>query len=252
MESIPFLTIDQESISLSQALKYLRAAGSLQRTLGDILRQYVLEKQLEVTENIEIDSLKLDQVIMDFRLENQLTEPQQFQTWLKSNGMTYDDFQRKVAFSFKVENLKTEITESKLEDYFNQRKPFLDGVVLSRIILKDQELAANLQQQILADQSKFEALAREHSLSNDRMMNGMMGVVSRGKLPEILKTALDSASPGELIGPLEINGGYALFRVEQFLPATLEGKLKQDLQNQLFEQWLEEKLQGMNIKLEKF
>ncbi len=252
MESIPFLTIDQESISLSQALNYLRAAGSLQRTLGDILSQYLLEKQLEVTENIEIDSLKLDQVIMEFRLENQLTNPKQFQTWLKSNGMTYDDFQNKVAFSFKVEKLKTQITESKLEDYFNQRKPFLDGVVLSRIILKDQELAAHLQQQILADQSQFEALAREHSLSNDRMMNGMMGVVSRGKLPEILKTALDSASPGELIGPLEINGDYALFRVEQFLPATLEGKLKQDLQNQLFEQWLQEKLQGMNIKLEKF
>ncbi len=252
MESIPFLTIAQESISLSQALNYLRAAGSLQRTLGDILRQYLLEKQLEVTENIEIDSLKLDQVIMDFRLQNQLTEPQEFQTWLKSNGMTYDDFQSKVVFSFKVEKLKTQITESKLEDYFNQRKPFLDGVVLSRIILKDQELAAHLQQQILADKSQFEALAREHSLSNDRLMNGMMGVVSRGKLPEILKTALDSANPGELIGPLEINGSYALFRVEQFLPATLEGKLKQDLQNQLFEQWLQEKLQGMNIKLEKF
>ena len=252
MESIPFLTIDNESISLSQALNYLRAAGSLQRTLEDILRQYLLEKQLEVREDIEIDSLRLDQSIMDFRLQNQLTEPKQFQTWLKSNGMTYDDFQNKVAFSFKVEKLKTEITEPKLEDYFNQRQPFLDGVVLSRIILKDKQLAENLQQQILADKSKFEPLAREHSLSNDRILNGMMGSVSRGQLPEILKTALNSASPGELIGPLEIDGHYALFRVEQFLPATLEGRLKQELQNQLFEQWLQEKLQGMKIKLENY
>jgi len=252
MESIPFLSIDNESISLSQALNYLRASGSLKRTRGDILRQYLLEKQLEVREDIEIDSLRLDQSIMDFRLQNQLTDPKQFQTWLKSNGMTYNDFQNKVAFGFKVEKLKTEITEPKLEDYFNQRKPFLDGVVLSRIILKDKQLAENLQQQILADKSKFEPLAREHSLSNDRILNGMMGSVSRGQLPEILKTALNSASPGELIGPLEIDGHYALFRVEQFLPATLEGRLKQELQNQLFEQWLQEKLQGMKIKLENY
>jgi len=252
MESIPFLTIDNESISLSQALNYLRAAGSLQRTLEDILRQYLLEKQLEVREDIEIDSLRLDQSIMDFRLQNQLTDPKQFQTWLKSNGMTYNDFQNKVAFGFKVEKLKTEITEPKLEDYFNQRQPFLDGVVLSRIILKDKQLAENLQQQILADKSKFEPLAREHSLSNDRILNGMMGSVSRGQLPEIIKTALNSARPGELIGPLELDGHYALFRVEQFLPATLEGRLKQELQNQLFEQWLQEKLQGMKIKLENY
>jgi len=252
MESIPFLTIDNESISLSQALNYLRAAGSLQRTLEDILRQYLLEKQLEVREDIEIDSLRLDQSIMDFRLQNQLTDPKQFQTWLKSNGMTYNDFQNKVAFGFKVEKLKTEITEPKLEDYFNQRQPFLDGVVLSRIILKDKQLAENLQQQILADKSKFEPLAREHSLSNDRILNGMMGSVSRGQLPEIIKTALNSARPGELIGPLELDGHYVLFRVEQFLPATLEGRLKQELQNQLFEQWLQEKLQGMKIKLENY
>jgi len=252
MESIPFLSIDNESISLSQALNYLRASGSLKRTRGDILRQYLLEKQLEVREDIEIDSLRLDQSIMDFRLQNQLTDPKQFQTWLKSNGMTYNDFQNKVAFGFKVEKLKTEITEPKLEDYFNERKSFLDGVVLSRIILKDKQLAENIQQQILADQSKFEPLAREHSLSNDRILNGMMGSVSRGQLPEIIKTALNSARPGELIGPLELDSHYALFRVEQFLPATLEGRLKQELQNQLFEQWLQEKLQGMKIKLENY
>ena len=246
MESVPFLTIDQESISLNQALNYLRASGGFQRTLGDILRQYLLEKQLEVRKDIKIDSLRIDQAIMDFRLQNQLTEPEKFQTWLKSNGITYDDFQNKIAFSLKVEKLKAEITEPKLEDYFNERKPFLDRVVLSQIILDDQELANSLKQQILADKSKFDPLAREYSLTNDQIT----GSVSRGQLPEALQTALDAANPGGLIGPLEIHGRYALFQVEQFLPATLQGELKQELQNQLFQKWLQEKLQGMNIKLE--
>jgi len=52
-----------------------------------------------------------------------------------------------------------------------------------------------------------------------------------------------------LIGPIEIEGWYCLFRVEQFLPASLEGQVKQELQNQLFE-WLEEKMQKLTIKLQ--
>jgi len=55
-----------------------------------------------------------------------------------------------------------------------------------------------------------------------------------------LRALVDLSSPGELIGPIEIEGWYCLFQVEQFLPASLEGQVKQELQNQLFEKWLEE------------
>jgi hypothetical protein len=48
---------------------------------------------------------------------------------------------------------------------------------------------------------------------------------------------------------LEIDGRYALLRVEQFIPASLEGSLKHELQEQLFEQWLEEKAQKLTIKM---
>ncbi len=249
MESIPFLTIDNESIELTQALKLLRASGGFQRFLGDILRQYLLEKELLLQKDIQVDSFRVDQAIMDFRMQNQLTNPNRFRQWLATNGITYEDFQRQVTFGIKVEKLKTEVTEPKLEKYFTERKPFLDRVVLSRIILSDKELAENLKQQILEDISKFESLARKHSLTEDRVAKGMMGAISRGQLPNILKAAVDLASPGEVIGPLEIDGRYCLFRVEEFLPASLEEPLKQELQNQLFEQWLQEKLEKMTIKL---
>ena len=59
------------------------------------------------------------------------------------------------------------------------------------------------------------------------------------------------ASPGEVVGPLAIDGRWGLFRVEQFLPASLEQiQLKQALQNELFEQWLAEKIQKLTVKLQ--
>jgi len=51
-------------------------------------------------------------------------------------------------------------------------------------------------------------------------------------MPDFLRALVDLSSPGELIGPIEIEG-YCLFQVEQFLPASLEGQVKQELQNQL-------------------
>lgn len=251
MEFIPFATIDGESISLKQALDYLRSSGAFPTLIGSILRQHSLRKELKSRTELTIDTLKLDQAIMDFRIQNELLASGSFQQWLKTNNLTYEEFQEPFIFGLKVEQVKNEVTEPDIEKFFAEKKPFFDRVVLSRIILEDRELAQKLKHQLLADKGEFEKLARAHSIANDSVANGMMGPVSRGTLPNALKTAVELASPGEIVGPLEIEGNYGLFRVEQFLDASLEEEgLKEELQNELFEQWLQEKLQVMEIKLE--
>jgi parvulin-like peptidyl-prolyl isomerase len=142
------------------------------------------------------------------------------------------------------------VAEPKIQEYFIERKLFLDRVVLSRIIVGERELAEELASQI-EEGASFEQLAKEYSLTDDRIVNGMMGPVSRGTLPDILRASVDSASSGELVGPLELEERWGLFRVEEFLPASLEnGQLREALQNELFEQWLTEKMQKMTVKLQ--
>ena len=43
MESSSFLNIDEQPISIGQAVKYLQNSGKLGQFIGDILRQYVIE-----------------------------------------------------------------------------------------------------------------------------------------------------------------------------------------------------------------
>ncbi len=79
----------------------------------------------------------------------------------------------------------------------------------------------------------------------------MMGPVSRGSLPDVMRAAIDTASPGEVVGPLELDGRWGLFKIEQFIPASLEEiQIKQVLENELFEQWLSEKLQKLTVTLQ--
>jgi parvulin-like peptidyl-prolyl isomerase len=250
MESLSFLTVDDQPVSIAEAVKYLQAGGKLGQYIGDILRQYVIEQEITQREDVAVSSAVTEQAIIDFRLKNQLTDQVRFQEWLKTNGLSYDAFHSSVASGFKLEKLKTAISEPKLQEYFIERKIFLDRVVLSRIIIDSLELAEELQAQI-QEGASFEQIAKEYSLADDRVVNGMMGPVSRGTLPDILRAAIDMATPGSLIGPIELEGRYGLFRVEQFLLASLEDtQLKQALQNELFEKWLAEKIQKLTVKLQ--
>jgi parvulin-like peptidyl-prolyl isomerase len=250
MENLSFLTVDEKPISYVQAVKYLQASGKLGQFIGDILRQHIIEQELEKREDILISSALTEQTIIDFRLKNKLTEPQKFQEWLQSNGTNYDTFHSSVAYGFKVEKLKAMVTESKLQEYYIERKIYLDRVVVSRIIVETKELAEELQTQI-EEGTSFEQLAQEYSLSDEKIVNGMMGPVSRGTMPDKLRACIDIASPGQLIGPIELEGRYGLFRVEQFLSASLEDtQLRQALQNELFEKWLAEKIQKLTVKLQ--
>lgn len=250
MESLSFLTVDDQAISVKQAVKYLQTSGKLKQFIGDIIRQYVIEEEILNREDIIISTDVIGQAIIDFRLNNKLTEPQAFQEWLKNNGTDYSIFHSSVSFGFKVEKLKTLVTEAKIQEYFIERKIFLDRVVLSRIIVDNRELAEELQAQIQEGVS-FEQLAREYSLTDDRIVNGIMGPISRGTMPDILRASVDVARPGELIGPIQLEERYGLFRVEQFLSASLEDtQLKQALQNELFEKWLAERIQKLTVKLQ--
>ncbi len=250
MDVKAFLTVDEQSITLRECLKYLQTAGKLQGFLGDILRQYVLEQEIATREDLDINPAVIEQAVIDFRLQQQLTDPKVFQDWLKGNGSDYSIFHSQINSNFKVEKLKSVIADAKLQEYFIDRKVFLDRVVLSRIIVENQELADELKIQI-QEGTSFEELAQEHSIADDRISNGMMGPVSRGTMPDTIRAAIDSVEPGDLVGPIEVEKRWALFRVEQVIPATLDNQqLRQTLQNELFERWLAEKIQKMTVKLQ--
>ncbi|MBW4522497.1 MAG: peptidylprolyl isomerase [Scytolyngbya sp. HA4215-MV1] len=250
MAATPFLTVDEQPLSLSQCLKYLQSSGKLQSFLSDILRQYVLEQELQTREDIDISSAVIEQAVINFRLQQKLTEPKAFQEWLTRNGLDYNAFHSQIVNGFKLEKLKTQLSESKLQEYFIERKLFLDRVVVSRIVVDSKELAEELRSQI-DEGAKFENLAQQYSIAEDRVANGMMGPVSRGTMPDTLRALVDAAVAGDLVGPVEIEKNWGLFRVEQLLPASLEDpKLKQALQNELFERWIAEKLQKMTVKLQ--
>jgi parvulin-like peptidyl-prolyl isomerase len=248
--STAFLTVDDQALSLRDALKYLQSSGKLQGFIADILRQYILEAEVKNRDDLDIDPGMVQQSVIDFRLQQNLSDPQAFQEFLVKNGSDATTFNNQIMANFKVEKLKAVVAEPKLQEYFIERKVFLDRMILSRIIVAEKELADELKLQIQEGES-FEKLAQQHSLTDDKLVNGMMGPVSRGTLPDEIRAKLDAAQAGELVGPLELENRWGLFRIDQHLPASLDdAQLQQTLRNELYERWLTEKLQKLTVKLQ--
>lgn len=249
MDSQTFLIFDNEQITWRQAFEYLRASGELPQFIQAVLRQHIIETELRARSDLEIDPTLIEQAIINFRLQNRLAEPQQFEQWLATQGLSYMQFRNQIVKGLQIAQLKNALTAPKIQEYFTQNKALLERVVLSRIVVAEQELAEELMRQILDDGRPFEKVAREHSLANERVFNGMMGILAVGDLPEPIREAIVGAQPGDIIGPIAFEGRYHLLRVEEWQPASLEGALKTQIQDKIFEEWLQEKLQNKQIKL---
>ncbi|HBB30438.1 MAG TPA: peptidylprolyl isomerase [Cyanobacteria bacterium UBA8803] len=244
-----FVTLDSVSLSLEQSLSYLRTAGKLSTVILEIAQQYILENEIQALEIPEPEAEIVEQFILEFRLQQQLTSPESFQKWLLINGISYEIFKQQVSFRIKQENLKEKVTALKVQKYFVQNQDNLDRVVLSRIVVDHPEVAQDLKEQVEQQGADFTQLAKKHSMVDDAVVGGVMGPIIRSQMPEIIRKATENAQLGQIIGPIKIEGRYCLLKVEQLLPAVLEGSLKRDLETHLFEEWLKEKLQSMNVQL---
>ncbi|MBD3883927.1 peptidylprolyl isomerase [Phormidium tenue FACHB-886] len=243
-----FLTIDNQPLSLEQSFGYLKTAGDLPKFILEIAQQYLLEKEIAACGIAEPDSTLVEKLMLEFRIKHQLGAAETFAQWLNSQGMTYRDFRRKITLSIQLNALKAKVT-SDLESYFLAHKASLDRLVLSRIVVQTAELAAALKTQLNHPSADFSQLARQHSTAAESIVGGIMGATHRGKLPESIRTATDTAQIGQIVGPVEVEGQFWLVRVEQILPAVLEGEVKQELQNYLFKRWLTEKLKSTRIQM---
>lgn len=250
MTSPPLLRIGDQPISLAQAIAYLQRGELFDSLVGEVVRQYMLDQALAQQPQLAPDAIAVGEAVAQFRQQQQLTGSDAFTQWLEGSGLTEAQLQGQIATGLHLEELKAAIALPQLQPYFIERKLFLDRVVLSRIIVEDKDLIEELHCQ-LADGTSFESLAQEFSITDDGIVNGMVGPVSRGSMPDALRAVIDEAQEGQVVGPITMDERWGLFRVEAVLPASLDNPaLKQALTDELFEQWLAAQMEALPIQLE--
>jgi parvulin-like peptidyl-prolyl isomerase len=243
-----FLSIDDEKVLLDEVFNRLKISGNLHLLLGELQKQRCLEKEIQKAgEAVQFDSLELEQYIIDFRVENQLTSPEDFDEWLALNWLSYEDFCQQAIFYLQLQKLTETVTDPLIPEAFLEHQKEFEEVVLSRIVVTNRSLAEQLLDQLLNEQVNFEQLARQHSIAEDAIIGGAMGLVSKDALPDQVSAALTDIAEGQVIGVIDYEDTYCLLKVEKVIPPVLNDEVKEVLRDRLFEIWLAEKMEAIEV-----
>ncbi|NEO29970.1 MAG: peptidylprolyl isomerase [Symploca sp. SIO3C6] len=222
-EIINFLKRDIQLRQISQKLLYRR-----------VVEQTATERNIIVTpEEIQAE---VDRVRHEMRLE----KASDALTWLASQMITPEDWEAGIHDHLLGKKLSEFLFSQKVEKFFAQNRLNYEQVLLYQIIVNDEKIAQELFYQIEEQEISFYEAAHFYDIDEERRRRcGYGGKLYRRQLAPDIASAVFGASLGELIGPLNIEPGYRLLMVEEFIPAELTPEIHQEIINRMFREWLE-------------
>jgi foldase protein PrsA len=175
----------------------------------------------------------------------QFPKPAEFQKFLASSGQTASDLLLRVKLNLlsakiqqKIVKQKTTVTKAQAEKYYNEHKSNY-GTPEKRavqIILTKTEAEAKKAKQEIESGKSFASVAKAVSIDPaSKAKGGLLVGVSKGQEEKALDTALFSAKPGVLSGPVHTPFGYYIYEVKSSTPGTqqtfaqVEASIKQQL-----------------------
>ncbi|MGG6264004.1 peptidyl-prolyl cis-trans isomerase [Leptolyngbya sp. AN03gr2] len=247
-DSTALLTIDNASLSLGTVLRYYQLSGRLLPWIRDIVEQHIIFTEIQQRDDLNVTLAEVEQAAVEVRVQQKLMDATTFQQWLDSQGMNYDLFQNRIILNLKLEKLKSKIAAPNLQALFDEQRSLLDQVEVTCIVFAEEAHAHQFKAQVSTSQD-FDRVVSEYTIADPLKVSVMKSAIRFGQLPEDVRGTLRNARVGELVEPLHMEQRWCVFRVEQFLPATLEGAIQKSLEDRLFQQWLVEKAQEVNVKL---
>lgn len=228
-------TIDGENVFLL-LIRY--------QLLPQLLREVIID---QATVDVECSAEEQQMAFKRLCDRFQLTTPEAQMAWAKQQGLTPEDLQTIAIRPFKLEKFKASTFGKNLESYFLKRKGALDQVIYSLIRTQDIGIAQELYFRLQDDQASFADLARSHSQGPEAETGGMVGPVELETPHPTLAKMLSVSQPGQLWPPTKVGDWVIIVRLEKLIPAQLNEAVSQRLLNELFNQWLQDQLQSVQL-----
>jgi parvulin-like peptidyl-prolyl isomerase len=185
------------------------------------------------------------QAIEQFEQQEHITDPESREAWLKKAGISAAQMAEVAVRSLLIEKFKQDTWGAKVESYFISRKADFDQVIFSLLRTSDGLLAQEIYFRILEGEQTFAAMAQQYSKGSEANTGGVIGPVPLSQLNPTLAKILSVSQPGQLWQPTRIENWFTIVRLEKLLPAQLDEAMRRRLLNEMFENWLQEKIQQL-------
>ncbi len=186
---------------------------------------------------VDINSKK--NILNDFCSKNGIKSDKALKELLLKSNLSLDELIDKLTISNRKEKYARENFESKAEARFLERKEQLDIVTYKLIRVKDKFLAREIYTQLREKENSFESLAERFTEGPEKQSKGLIGPIPISAAHENLAELLRSTSKGELREPIFADNWFLVVQLVDFSHATFNEQTKQNMINELYDNWLE-------------
>ncbi len=213
--------------------------------LPHLFKQLIIDKAIA-----EFDCTPDEKVsaVAAFYQQHRLETEAERLAWCKQNRTTQANIEITAVRQLLVNKFKDATFAAKVESYFMSRKQHLDRVIYSLIRTNDPNLAQELYFRIVEAEDSFADLARSYSQGLEASTGGIVGPTSLSKPHPIIAKVLSVSQPGQLWAPMPLENWTVILRLEQFIPAQLDDSMRVHLIDELFEQWIQQQIQEVEME----
>lgn len=225
-------------IQPDEIVSFLKKNLQFKEICQAILKQRVVDHAAQTreliisSEEIQIDA---DQTRRNLGLERSTDTI----AWLNDQLITVEDWEVGICDRLLTHKLVEEFFGRQVEGFFAQNRLDFEQVSLYQIVVPYERLARELFYQIEEREVSFYEAAHIYDVDSDRRHRcGYEGTIDRGNLKPEIAAAVFGAAPGEIVQPVQTEQGFHLFLVEEFIPAQLTPKVRDNILKTMFGEWL--------------
>jgi parvulin-like peptidyl-prolyl isomerase len=213
-------TVNGEDLDLLSAIRLsIFEGGSF---LNDavshvLLRQYAAERGIANTD------AELQLAADELRYTRGQEGAERVRQWLRENHQDALSFQDGIDLMLLRNKVRNAIAAEEIAAYFAEHAVEFETAEVYSIRVDDEHLAKELLAQMNDEGANFHVLAMEHSKDDtSRHLGGFVGNLTRTGMTGVVAAAVFSSRPVTVIGPVQTEHGWNLFKVTKIHKQTVE------------------------------
>lgn len=233
------INFSSQTIEEKEIIDFLKRETLFKEICQKILHRRIIAPVAQ-EKNITVTPEEIQTEADSIRYGQRLEKASDTLNWLKEQMITSEDWEAGIRDRLLAKKLSEHLFAAEVDKHFAQHRADFEQFILYQIILPYEQLAWEVYYQLEEEEISFYEAAHLYDIDERRRLQcGYQGKVNYRSLKADIAPVVFGAAIGEIVGPLSTEQGYHLFMIEAVIPPELTPKRREEILNQLFQDWLE-------------
>lgn len=238
------------TISPADIIQQVKLSCQIPTIVEGILTRKIIERTAEV-KGIQVETSELQQAAESWRLNNNLLSANATWSWLQKHNLSLDDFEEVIYATVISSKLAQHLFAEKVEPFFVEHQLDYAEVVISEVVLDDEDLARELYYALIECEISFPEVAQQYIQDKSlRHSGGYRVTLRRTDLKPEISAAVFAATPPQFIKPIVTSKGCHIILVEELIQPQLNDVLRYKILSDFFSNWLKQQIEQFEIEID--